>query len=115
MFVNKIKLHLIWLLLLAFVVPSISAANGNGVRRYLSLGTSLSVGVQPGPDGVNIRTDDSYPDQLLEISEFDSTADDQRSALMQPSWFDIQYATTSINCVSTSLFGQECYRIRFVE
>ena len=39
----------------------------NGVRYYLSLGTSLSVGIQPGADGVNQLTDDGYADQLHDI------------------------------------------------
>jgi lysophospholipase L1-like esterase len=70
MFTNKVYLRRGWLVVLALLLPSIGAAQSeNGVRRYLSLGTSLSVGIQPDANGVNQRTDDSYPDQLLPIIE----------------------------------------------
>ena len=36
-------------------------------KFYLSLGDSLSVGVQPDATGINQRTDDGYPDQLFNI------------------------------------------------
>jgi lysophospholipase L1-like esterase len=36
-------------------------------KFYLSLGDSLSVGVQPDVTGINQRTDDGYPDQLFNI------------------------------------------------
>ena len=36
-------------------------------KFYLSLGDSLSVGVQPEATGINQRTDDGYPDQLFNI------------------------------------------------
>jgi lysophospholipase L1-like esterase len=39
----------------------------SGVRHYLSLGTSLSVGIQPDGNGVNQLTDDGYADQLYDI------------------------------------------------
>jgi lysophospholipase L1-like esterase len=46
-----------------------SFANDGGNRSedkfYLSLGDSLSVGVQPDVAGINQRTDDGYPDQLF--------------------------------------------------
>ena len=36
-------------------------------RFVVSLGTSLSVGIQPGKDGVNRLTDEGYADQLFDI------------------------------------------------
>jgi len=69
MFKNMNVLRYTWLGLILIVTPAISAADDNGVRYYVSLGTSLSVGIQPGSDGVNQRTDNGYPDQLLEIIE----------------------------------------------
>src|SRR5210317_1920694 len=39
----------------------------NGVRHYLSLGTSLSVGIQPDASGANQLTDEGYADQLHDI------------------------------------------------
>ena len=39
----------------------------NGVRHYLSLGTSLAVGIQPDASGANQLTDESYADQLHDI------------------------------------------------
>jgi hypothetical protein len=39
----------------------------NGVRHYLSLGTSLAVGIQPDASGVNQLTDEGYADQLHDI------------------------------------------------
>jgi lysophospholipase L1-like esterase len=44
-----------------------SAESGRGDHRpryYLSLGTSLAVGLQPDAGGVNRRTDEGYADQL---------------------------------------------------
>jgi len=48
---------------------SVAAADehDNGVRHYLSLGTSLSVGIQPDAQGNNQLTDDGYADQLHDI------------------------------------------------
>ena len=71
MFTNKIKLQYGWLVILTFLVPSIAfgQADNQGVRRYLSLGTSLAAGVQPDAIGENQPTDDGYADQLLEIIE----------------------------------------------
>lgn len=48
---------------------SIAAADeqDSGVRYYLSLGTSLSVGIQPDAEGDNQLTDDGYADQLHDI------------------------------------------------
>jgi hypothetical protein len=42
-------------------------AHDNGVRHYLSLGTSLAVGIQPDANGVNQLTDEGYADQLHDI------------------------------------------------
>jgi hypothetical protein len=39
----------------------------NGVRHYLSLGTSLSVGIQPDAAGGNQLTNEGYADQLHDI------------------------------------------------
>lgn len=58
-----------WLAILILAVPAISTADNNGVRYYLSLGTSLSVGIQPDNEGQNQRTDNGYPDQLFDIVE----------------------------------------------
>ncbi len=55
------------LTLLAFACPAIAADHDNGVRHYLSLGTSLSVGIQPDASGVNQLTNDGYADQLHDI------------------------------------------------
>jgi lysophospholipase L1-like esterase len=53
------------------IIASVSTAaadeHDNGVRHYLSLGTSLSVGIQPGADGANQLTDEGYADQLHDI------------------------------------------------
>ncbi len=40
--------------------------NGDEVNYYLSLGTSLSVGVQPNSSGIPLPTGDGYPDQLFD-------------------------------------------------
>jgi lysophospholipase L1-like esterase len=45
-------------------------------KFYLSLGDSLSVGVQPDASGINQRTDDAYPDQLF--NTLSSEEDDLR-------------------------------------
>lgn len=44
-----------------------SFAHGDDDKFYLSLGDSLSVGVQPDATGINQRTNDGYPDQLFNI------------------------------------------------
>ena len=50
------------------------------VHYYLSLGTSLSVGIQPDASGANQLTNDGYADQLFDIIEplFDITEPDTR-------------------------------------
>jgi len=70
MFANKINLRSGWLVILSLLLPltAIAApAENQGVRRYLSLGTSLSVGFQPDASGVGGVTDEGYADQLFEI------------------------------------------------
>ncbi len=57
-------------LCLALLVLSHAALadnHDNGVRHYLSLGTSLAVGIQPDANGVNQLTDEGYADQLHDI------------------------------------------------
>ncbi len=61
--------HYSWLILLMLALPAIGVAGNNGVRYYVSVGTSLSVGIQPDFDGVNQRTDEGYPDQLFSMIE----------------------------------------------
>ena len=58
-----------WLAILILAMPAIAAADNNGVRYYVSLGTSLSVGIQPDAQGNNQRTNDGYADQLFDIIE----------------------------------------------
>jgi lysophospholipase L1-like esterase len=41
--------------------------NDADVFYYVSLGTSLSVGLQPNSSGVLLPTDDGYPDQLYDL------------------------------------------------
>jgi lysophospholipase L1-like esterase len=50
-------------LLSALTTPALAAAGG---AFYVSLGTSLSVGIQPTPSGENHPTPDGYADQLFE-------------------------------------------------
>ncbi len=70
---NKImkRFRYAWFGMLMLAIPAIGAAENNGVRYYVSLGTSLSVGIQPDSEGVNQRTDNGYPDQLFDIIESD--------------------------------------------
>jgi lysophospholipase L1-like esterase len=57
-------------MILILAMPTIGAADNNGVRYYVSLGTSLSVGIQPNStSGINELTDDGYADQLFDIIE----------------------------------------------
>ena len=55
------------LALLAFANAAVAGDHDNGVRHYLSLGTSLAVGIQPDANGVNQLTDEGYADQLHDI------------------------------------------------
>ncbi|MEX2122744.1 MAG: SGNH/GDSL hydrolase family protein [Woeseia sp.] len=57
------------LAILILATPAFSAADNNGVRYYVSLGTSLSVGIQPDAAGVNQPTNQGYADQLFDIIE----------------------------------------------
>ena len=63
-----------FLAILMLVLSPIAAADDD--EFYLSLGTSLSVGIQPilfGADiGENQRTNDGYPDQLFDILTVES-------------------------------------------
>lgn len=43
-----------------------NSGDGDEVNYYLSLGTSLSVGVQPDSNGIPLPTGDGYPDQLFD-------------------------------------------------
>ena len=54
--IKKTALRCEWLLALLLVVPAVASADNNGVRYYVSLGTSLSVGVQPDASGANQLT-----------------------------------------------------------
>ncbi len=66
MMVKKKGLRYEWLLVLLLVIPAADGVANNGVRYFVSLGTSLSVGIQPDADGTNLRTDDGYADQLFD-------------------------------------------------
>lgn len=57
------------LAVLILAAPAFSGADDNGVRYYVSLGTSLSVGIQPDAAGANQLTDEGYADQLFDIIE----------------------------------------------
>lgn len=47
-----------------------AAASTPSVRYYVSLGDSLSVGIQPNSAGKNVLTDQGYADQLYEIERW---------------------------------------------
>lgn len=59
------------LAILILAAPAFGSSDNNGVRYYVSLGTSLSVGIQPDAAGVNQLTDQGYADQLFDIIEPD--------------------------------------------
>ena len=70
MTMKKNVLRYEWLMILILAMPTIGAADNKGVRYYVSLGTSLSVGIQPNStSGINELTDDGYADQLFDIIE----------------------------------------------
>ena len=71
MTMKKNVLRYEWLMVLILAMPTIGAAGNNGVRYHVSLGTSLSVGIQPDARGTNQLTDDGYADQLFDIIEPD--------------------------------------------
>ena len=56
-------------LMCSLALASIAAADeqDSGVRHYLSLGTSLAVGIQPDANGINQLTNEGYADQLHDI------------------------------------------------
>ena len=58
-----------WLALLILALPAFAGPDNNGVRYYVSVGTSLSVGIQPDENGVNQRSNEGYADQLFDIIE----------------------------------------------
>jgi len=45
--------------------PALAAPES--AQYYVSLGTSLAVGIQPAENGVNQRTDEGYADQLFRL------------------------------------------------
>ena len=55
------------LILFIYALPAAASDHDSGVRHYLSVGTSLSVGIQPDANGVNQLSDDGYADQLHDI------------------------------------------------
>lgn len=57
----------LYLALLVFAHTAAADDHDNGVRHYLSLGTSLAVGIQPDANGANRLTDEGYADQLHDI------------------------------------------------
>lgn len=65
---NK-RLRYAGLAILMLAAPAFGSGDNKGVRYYVSLGTSLSVGIQPDATGVNRPTDEGYADQLFDIIE----------------------------------------------
>ena len=63
----RYAVHFLCLTLLAFANAAFASEHDNGVRHYLSLGTSLAAGIQPDVAGVNQVTDEGYADQLHDI------------------------------------------------
>ena len=62
--------HVPWLFCLTLTMTAniaVADDHDSGVRHYLSLGTSLAVGIQPDANGVNQLTDEGYADQLHDI------------------------------------------------
>lgn len=55
------------LAILALANAAAAGEHDNGVRHYLSLGTSLAVGIQPDTNGINQLTNEGYADQLHDI------------------------------------------------
>ena len=55
------------LTMLALGNAAAASDHDNGVRHYLSLGTSLAAGIQPDASGANRLTDEGYADQLHDI------------------------------------------------
>jgi len=69
MTIKKSVLRYACVLMVVLAIPTMAAAENNGVRYYVSLGTSLSVGIQPDASGENQETDEGYADQLFDIIE----------------------------------------------
>ena len=65
----NIRYAALLLCLTTLTLGNLAAASDhdNGVRHYLSLGTSLAAGIQPDASGANQLTDDGYADQLHDI------------------------------------------------
>ena len=65
----NIRYAALLLCLTTLTLGNLAAASDhdNGVRHYLSLGTSLAAGIQPDASGANQLTDDGYADQLHNI------------------------------------------------
>ncbi len=84
MTMKKTVLRYEWRLILILATLTIGACDNKDdpieVHYYVSLGTSLSVGIQPDASGANQLTDDGYADQLFDIIEplFDITEPDTR-------------------------------------
>ncbi len=59
--------------------------NDADVFYYVSLGTSLSVGVQPNSGGTLLPTDDGYPDQLFDLikADFEAAAPNRELRLVR--------------------------------
>ena len=66
MFIRQMA-RLLCFLPLALTSLAVADDHDNGVRHYLSLGTSLAVGIQPDANGVNQLTDEGYADQVHDI------------------------------------------------
>ena len=64
---NRFPTLLLCLTTLALGNVAAASDHDNGVRHYLSLGTSLAVGIQPDASGANQLTDEGYADQLHDI------------------------------------------------
>ena len=64
---NRYPALLVCLTTLTLGTHAAASDHDNGVRHYLSLGTSLAVGIQPDASGANRLTDEGYADQLHDI------------------------------------------------
>ena len=80
MTIKKSVLRYACVLMVVLAIPTMAAAENNGVRYYVSLGTSLSVGIQPDASGENQETDEGYADQLFDIIEPNFSQDSPRQA-----------------------------------
>ena len=64
---NRYPALLLCLTMLTLGNVAAASDHDNGVRHYLSLGTSLAAGIQPDASGANRLTDEGYADQLHDI------------------------------------------------